>query len=258
MREVRVVTPEGVQLRREIAGAGSRFCAAVIDGLIVGLGVLLLLVMLGLLSQIDASGLSEFLLGLALGGSLLVVLGYQLLFGVLADGSTPGKRALGLRVVSVDGWPASGAQHLLRTLLWPVDVLLPVPLPFFGLLGLVVVLTTERRQRLGDLVAGTVVEREAPARVRPEPLAGERWSTLEERTLALTPGLAARLGEDDRVLLRELLARDDLSAARRRKLLRSAAEHYARRLELSGDVRPERAIAELYLYLRESRERART
>ena len=45
----------------------------------------------------------------------------------------------GARVVSADGWPATATQHLLRSLLWPLDVFLPVPAPF-GLLGLVVIL----------------------------------------------------------------------------------------------------------------------
>jgi uncharacterized RDD family membrane protein YckC len=253
MRQLRVVTPEGLVLRREVAGAGSRFCAAAIDGLLVLLAILALLLGVLLAAQMDPTGLSGFLTGILGGGSLLLLIGYQLGFALLWKGQTPGKRALGLRVVSANGWPASTTQHLLRSLLWPIDVFLPVPVPF-GLLGLVVVLTTERRQRLGDLVAGTLVLREASERAPSEPLAGKRWSQLEARQLALAPGLVARLDEDDRVFLRELLSRRGLDASQRRRLATAAARHYAERLELAVPAEPETALQELYLHLREARE----
>jgi uncharacterized RDD family membrane protein YckC len=253
MQVLRVVTPEGILLRREVAGAGSRFCAAAIDGVIVLMVLLVLVLVTLLVAQADLTGLTGFLYGVLAGGSLLVLVGYQLGFALLGEGQTPGKRVLALRVVAADGWPASPAQHLLRSLLWPLDVFLPVPLPF-GLLGLVVILTTERRQRLGDLVGGTLVLREVPERAPPEPMAGRRWSQLEQRQLALAPGLVARLGEEDRVFLRELLTRRGLDAAQRRRLVSAAARHYAARLELARSGTPERMLQELYLQLREARE----
>lgn len=67
-------------------------------------------------------------------------------------GQTLGKRLLGIRVVREDGGPADMRRVALRTILRVVDG--------FGayLVGLIVMLITgERRQRLGDLAAGTVV-----------------------------------------------------------------------------------------------------
>jgi len=255
MPQLRVVTPEGVLLRRDIAGAGSRFSAAAVDGTIVLLALLALVLAALLAAQADPTGLSGFVYGILLGGSLLVGMGYQLAFALWWNGRTPGKRLLGLRVVSADGWPASPSQHLLRSLIWPLDVLLPVPLPF-GLLGLLTIVVTERRQRLGDLVAGTLVLRDEDERVPPEPFAGERWSQLEARHLTLTPGLVARLSEEDLVFLRELFARGALDPLQRRRLEAAAVRHYAERLELGADLEPSLVLKELYLHLREARESA--
>ncbi len=69
------------------------------------------------------------------------------------NGQTPGKRALGLRVVSERGVPITGAQAVLRNLVGTVDGLVP----FFFMLGLSSMLLTGKFQRLGDLAAGTMV-----------------------------------------------------------------------------------------------------
>lgn len=69
-------------------------------------------------------------------------------------GRTIGMRLLGMRVRrAADREPAGFWRHVVRGLLLPVDLV------FLGLIGIVTMLLTGRRvQRLGDLVAGTVVE----------------------------------------------------------------------------------------------------
>jgi uncharacterized RDD family membrane protein YckC len=71
-----------------------------------------------------------------------------------ATGQTLGKKLVGVRVVSLDGTRASAGQVLVRTLLRLID-----SLPILYLVGLVSILATgrERRQRVGDLAAGTTV-----------------------------------------------------------------------------------------------------
>jgi uncharacterized RDD family membrane protein YckC len=71
-------------------------------------------------------------------------------------GATLGKRAIGLRVVRLEGggridWKASIIRNVLRV----VDGL------FFYLLGAIVVWASKKRQRLGDMAAGTIVVRAA-------------------------------------------------------------------------------------------------
>ncbi len=67
-------------------------------------------------------------------------------------GYTPGKYILGLVVVKSDGSNCTISASILRNLLWLVD-----QLPGFNLLGMVLILLTDDNQRVGDLVADTVV-----------------------------------------------------------------------------------------------------
>lgn len=69
-------------------------------------------------------------------------------------GQTIGKMALGIVVVTDDGEPIDYREAAIRTVLRIVDVL-----PFLYLVGIVVIFLTDRNQRLGDLVADTVVVR---------------------------------------------------------------------------------------------------
>ena len=69
-------------------------------------------------------------------------------------GQTPGKRALGIRVVGESGKRPTAGAIVARTLLRIVD-----GLPVAYLLGFVVMLTSPRHQRLGDRAANTLVVR---------------------------------------------------------------------------------------------------
>ncbi len=70
-----------------------------------------------------------------------------------ATGQTLGKRAMGIRVVDpTTGRPPTLTMALVRSVVRIVDWL-----PFLYLVGFLVALVTSRKQRLGDLLAGTVV-----------------------------------------------------------------------------------------------------
>jgi len=251
MTELVVETPEGLTLRQEIAGAGSRCAAALVDVAIWGLGLLTLLFFF----QVVLQGVGNLAL-LVAGGSLLSLVGYQVGFALLLDGQTPGKRLMRLQVLGEHGLPATPVQHLLRGLFWPFEALLPVPVP----LGLVLMAATPRHQRLGDRVAGTLVVREPLRRLPGEILSRQTWSGLPSHRLALVPAHAARFDGEDLHYLRELIGRVDVERTQRIRLLRRAAVHYAGRLDLELDpaLDPKEArdlLAELYLYLREMRAR---
>jgi uncharacterized RDD family membrane protein YckC len=77
---------------------------------------------------------------------------YPVFFEVLADGQTPGKKSLGLRVVNSDGTPIGWSASVIRNLLRFADFL-----PLLYIAGLVSMLCSARFQRLGDLAAGTLV-----------------------------------------------------------------------------------------------------
>ncbi|HWE35106.1 MAG TPA: RDD family protein [Isosphaeraceae bacterium] len=156
---VRLVTPERIRFQYPLAGPFRRAVAYLIDlvvWLVFWLVVGLILLVLALL-QLGGSKV----IGILLVVYFLSQWGYGAFCEALFNGRTPGKRAMGIRVVTVEGVPIRGAQAVLRNLLWVVEWFLP-----FGYLPAIASMVLTRRfQRLGDLAAGTmvVVERRAMA-----------------------------------------------------------------------------------------------
>lgn len=155
-------TPEGVELALRPAGPHARFLAWSIDVLLQAAA----LVAFSLL----AAAFGRAGQGLLLLGVFALSWFYPVAFELLWDGSTPGKRALGLQVVHDDGTPVGPTASLLRNLVRFADFL-PACYGF----GLASCLLTRDSRRLGDLTAGTlVVHREsgtiggAPAPHEPE------------------------------------------------------------------------------------------
>jgi uncharacterized RDD family membrane protein YckC len=153
---VTIATPEGVDLDLRLAGLGSRFSAQAIDLVIEAV----LIIAAGLALE-GADAFSEGAVASGVGAAVfsvvffLVILGYDVLFEVLASGRTPGKRWTGLRVVRTGGEPIRFLASTIRNLFRLIDFL-----PFSYLVGSISILVTRRNQRLGDLVAGTLVVRE--------------------------------------------------------------------------------------------------
>ncbi len=216
MPDLLVETTEGIELRYELAGPGSRSAAALLDAFLLAVGFIALFVLFVILG-----GVSIVLVA----GALVILVAYQVGFGILADGQTPGKKALGIRVVDQEGIPASRVQHLLRGLFFPLEVFVTVPVP----LGVIVMAATPRRQRLGDLVAGTVVVRESAAYAAREP---EVIMDPARRSLELVPAHRARFDAFDQEFVRALLSRSEIDPAVRRRLLVKSARHYLERLGL--------------------------
>ncbi len=217
-----VETTEGVGLPLEVAGAGARGIAALIDLVLWGLGALAVLLTLLLAAGGDASGVAGFALGLVAGGLFLTLVLYHVAFALLWDGRTPGKAFLGLRVRDAHGHPPQASQVLLRSLFLLVEIL-PLPVP----IGFAILAASPRGQRLGDAVAGTLVLRDPPALGR-----GPRAARAAVDAPPVTPAQAARLDARDRALLRAFLAREELRPAARRRLAGALARHYAARLGL--------------------------
>lgn len=137
-------TPEGVALRLPAAGPVPRAFAWLID-LLVRFGLVVLGSMA--LAMLGTAGRGLYLVLL-----FLVVWAYPVAFEVLWDGQTPGKRALGLRVVSADGAPVGWLASFVRNLMRTVDML-----PVGYACGLVSSLVDRWGRRLGDVVARTMV-----------------------------------------------------------------------------------------------------
>jgi len=140
----RVYTPEGVALRLPAAGPVPRAIAWLID---TAARMAILLLVSTVLGVLGTAGYGLYLIAY-----FLVFWGYPILFEMLWDGQTPGKRALELRVIAEDGAPVGWLASIVRNLLRTVDGM-PVG---YGL-GLVASYVDPWGRRLGDMVARTMV-----------------------------------------------------------------------------------------------------
>ena len=198
----------------------------------------------------DPTGLGDLVVGILIGGAALIPPTYFWLCGTFMDGRTPGKMLLGLRVVTVDGYPASSLQHLLRSLFLVVDSFPPV----LTYPGFIVALLTSKRQRLGDIVARTLVVRDPKNVLDSEPFANETYENLPNRTSEFGANVAAKLDKKDLEFLRSLLLRQGLEADLKRRLYVRAGRHFADKIGVDGFEDARLFLRDLYVFLREARE----
>jgi uncharacterized RDD family membrane protein YckC len=172
--QLNIDTPELVAIEMPLAGIGSRFIAILIDTLILGVALLLLVFVaavtisaLGLFGAKSASwGIGIFSLVL-----FLLVWGYFSLFEAFWNGRTPGKAAAKIRVIHQSGRGITFVESLARNLVRVIDYM-----PGFYGVGVVAVFLNKRHQRLGDMVAGTLV-------VRDRNVEQPQWSGSTSRTI---------------------------------------------------------------------------
>lgn len=171
--QLNIDTPELVAIEMPLAGIGSRFIAILIDYIILGAFLLLLL----LVSAIVIPALHIFggvSANWAIGIFFLIVFlmqwGYFSLFEALWKGRTPGKRAAKIRVIHQSGRGITFLESLSRNLVRFIDYL-----PGFYAVGVVAMFMSRQHQRLGDMVAGTLV-------VRDRDVDQPHWSELGSRT----------------------------------------------------------------------------
>jgi uncharacterized RDD family membrane protein YckC len=168
----RFVTPEGVDLSLEIASAGVRFAALVID-------LVLMVLILGLATYLLVAGAPSNRVNVAviiwLLGFFLLRNGWFMLFELGPRAATPGKRLVGIRVVARDGGRLEVSSVVARNLVREVELFLPISFMFgaagedmldtaMAVTGLVwtlglslFLLFNKDRMRLGDLIGGTWV-----------------------------------------------------------------------------------------------------
>ncbi|MBL8470206.1 MAG: RDD family protein [Rhodocyclaceae bacterium] len=186
-----VETPEGCRLSLRLAGPLSRARAWFLD-------LLLRIVILMLVGQV-LGFLGKFGAGIMTVIAFALEWLYPVLFEVLWDGATPGKRMLGMAVLHDDGTAVGWGASFVRNTLRAVDFL-----PFLYGVGLSSTLLSKDGKRLGDLAAGTVVvwrpaestKPPAVAQVSPEP--PPLRLTQDEQRVILEFAARARTLTDER------------------------------------------------------------
>ena len=165
-------TPESIDLELRIAGPVVRVLAFAIDLLI---RTVFLIVANMVLVFAEKVGIAIMLIL-----AFVVEWFYPVIFEVMRQGQTPGKRTMGILVIHDNGTPISWTSSVIRNLLRFVDFL-----PIGYVLGLITMVCNRHFKRMGDLAAGTMViyQREKPRQTQIQP------------ATPLAPGYALTLDE---------------------------------------------------------------
>jgi uncharacterized RDD family membrane protein YckC len=235
--DVEIESPEHVVFRHRVAGPARRAVAHVLD-LVICYGTVFVAAIFVVMA--GGGSMEDKVSGWGLGLVLLMVFAAQWVYFVVWEGlrgTTPGKMALGLRVLTTEGRPIRFAQSAIRNVLRAADLL-----PTAYLVGLGAMFATQRFQRLGDLAAGTMVVivqrawKVAPIRLVP-PAAQKELASIAPRVL---------LDAEERTALELFLRRrGTLGPARERELADMIAAPLRERFG-GIDVEPVRLLALLY------------
>ncbi len=219
-RRLRVTTPEGVEFSFRIASPVLRLGALLIDWSII---MATWSVIAGILTPLGflSTDLARAVMIVAF---FVLSRGYDVVMEWGWRGQSIGKRVMKLRVVDARGLRLTFAQCVLRNLLRFIDCL-----PFAYAVGGIAALVNARGQRLGDLVAGTLVVHE-PTEPAPDDavLAGLRYNSLREQA-ALVARLRREVAPAEaRAAWQALARREQIEPAARLALYAELAEHFRR------------------------------
>jgi len=252
---IAVVTPENIAFEYQLAGPFRRLPAYAIDIAIRWVVMAVVLFTFLFLSLLNFSLLGPFLTAALFLTYFLVSWFYGTIMETYFNGRTVGKWATGIRVIDIDGKPIDGKRAMIRNLLRVADFA-PIAAissvaegvsPIFviptGMIGLGMMVSTRRLQRLGDLAAGTMV-------------------IIDQRSWRLpiakvedprVPALASFIPVDYRVsrsMARTLAVyterRDYLTPDRRREVARHLSVPLIDRFDFRHDIDPDLLMYALY------------
>jgi uncharacterized RDD family membrane protein YckC len=194
-RRLAITTPEGVRLQVELADPGERIAAFLIDVCLILGAIIVVVAVVGLVAGFTLRAR----VALALAGlvAFLVRTLYFTRFELVWQGSTPGKRAIGLRVIDRHGGPLLPGAVITRNLTREVETFLPliallsasaggwggIGLALWLLLLAAVPFANRNRLRAGDMLAGTVVIAVPKRVLLPDLLPDEKLFDFTDRQL---------------------------------------------------------------------------
>jgi uncharacterized RDD family membrane protein YckC len=245
---VSIETPEHIVFQYRLAGPARRAVAHLLDLVLCYLlvAILAVIVIFAVVGAGTLAGAAEAAAKAGIGLILVVLFLAQWCWFVAWEairGDTPGKRALGMRVVTTTGRPIGFVEAALRNVLRAADLL-----PTAYLVGVAAIAISPKFQRLGDLVAGTIVvtlDRSIAARLSAAGIA--LWPPPQPWELAAMPADVS-LDHDERAALELFLRRrGTLGLAREHELASMIAARLAERHGWSGAIPdPVRVLALLY------------
>ncbi len=246
-RKLLVEGAENTDLSFSLAGLGSRILAYFLDSLIQSVAMFLLLLIFGISGLIiplpyEAGEYVAIALGLLV--VFLFFWGYFIIFELAWNGQTPGKKALGIKVVLEDGRPVTFMASFLRNILRVADFL-----PLSYAVGIISIFVHAGEKRLGDMVAGTLVVKDprmVPPASFPTLLGREQAAMPASETETSLRQRAHHLSVGEVELLRDFLQRRfTLEAENRHDLALRLGMTLALKLKMEPPADPERFLESL-------------
>lgn len=155
MKTVDVITSHNISIDYEAATVMNRGIALFLDCLIIFVYMIIMSFIIGTMSiGLRNFDMIDILIHLLI---VLPVMFYSIIFEFLLKGQTPGKMAMGIRVVNLNGENASLGDYSLRWSFKIIDFWFSA-----GAIGALFISTTDKGQRLGDILAQTAVVRNKP------------------------------------------------------------------------------------------------
>ena len=149
MSKLAINTAQNVNLDYKLIGLGERMVAFLIDGLVL---ITYITIIENVIAVSDIFSTDSWTKRGFLGLFTLPALFYSVIFHILFGGQTIGKMIMKIKVVSVDGSPTEWYNFFVRWMLRLVDIWV-----FSPSIGILSILLSDKKQRIGDAAAGTVV-----------------------------------------------------------------------------------------------------
>jgi uncharacterized RDD family membrane protein YckC len=250
-----IITPEGVSIPVDLADYGERLSAFFIDWVIWIAATIL--IYLPIILLIGKAGSILIAISIALFVGFLIRNLYFVYFEIAWRGATPGKRAVGLRVIDRHGGPLLPTAVIARNLTREVEMFMPLGILlaggrgagggidweqlslaiwmlFFALLPAI----NRDRMRGGDLIAGTMVIALAKRALSSDLVEGTLHFSFTEQQLRA-------YGAFELQVLEELLRRPD--SAESGRVLNDVCDKICRRIAWTDPVPPNQVV----LFLRD-------
>lgn len=228
MQTIDLQTTQNVTIEYELATLGERMLAVIVDLVAVSIGYFLLATLVTVAFDLVWSELQIRIFGFVVPFACFLL--YSFLFELLSHGQSLGKKALSIQVVRLDGAEPTPGDYLLRALFYFVDLLATI-----GILGGLLISSTPKRQRLGDMTAGTgIIKMKTTHRFGLRDIL--RISSLEDYE-PVYPAVR-QFNEEDMLLIKNTIARyQRYPNDANRRLIHELSQQLAKQLGLRQEHR---------------------
>lgn len=217
MKTVKVTTPENIEIEYRLAGLGSRGAAAVID-LSIQVVVILTIILTLFALQINPKDLIDEYSGWVIGGIILliwfIIYGYFIIFEMVMNGRTPGKKLFNLRTIRSNGQPITIKHSIIRNLF-------RIIIDTYGV-GIITMFFSKQHKRVGDYVGSTIV------------IAEEKKDDLVAIGVEMNKNYNYKysISNEEYQLLKEYHQRKNSLEESKEELEKELGEYFAKRLEV--------------------------